>query len=147
MSQIFQVRWARDAGHCRKSKDKLSDVLWTPTHRHTNIGQPTKIYYIDQLWANSVCCLKDLQRVMTDSEGWWEIVMEICAVSMPWWWYVLLLIHPFSYVIDLLIASRIIPNFNIVVMNFRIFINWQHYPYCKQNYPSKMFTEFFSKIR
>ena len=47
-----------------RSKDKLiSNILWTPTHGHSTVGWPPKMY-IHQLCANTGCCLQDLPRVM-----------------------------------------------------------------------------------
>ena len=42
--------------------------------------------YIPQPWMDSGCHLEDLPRVMTNKDGWWGIVKEICAVGigMPW---------------------------------------------------------------
>ena len=64
---------ARHSGYWRWNKDILiSNVLqWTPTHRHTRVGWPTKTY-IHQLYADTGCHLKDLPRVMADWDGWQE---------------------------------------------------------------------------
>ena len=41
ITKTFQVRRARNAGHCWRSRDELiSDVLlWTPTHGHAKAGR------------------------------------------------------------------------------------------------------------
>ena len=35
------------------------------------------------------CHLEYLPRAMADKNEWWEMVKEICAISMPrsWWWW------------------------------------------------------------
>ena len=42
--QTIEVKWARHAGHCWRSKDKLigNSLLWTPTYVHTSVSQPGK---------------------------------------------------------------------------------------------------------
>ena len=59
--QTTQERLGREAGHDWESKDELiSDFLrWIPTHEHTSVGWPAKIY-IHQLCANTGCCLENL---------------------------------------------------------------------------------------
>ena len=44
--QTIQVRWTQHAGHCWRSKDELiiNILLWTPTHGHTSVSWPAKIY-------------------------------------------------------------------------------------------------------
>ena len=68
----------------KKCKDELiSNILrWTPTHKHTIVGQPGKTYN-HQLYPDTVCCLKDLPGAMTDSIGWQERVKGNSAISMP----------------------------------------------------------------
>ena len=46
ISQTIQVRVARHAGHCWKSKDEpISDVLlWTPTHGYASVSRPARTY-------------------------------------------------------------------------------------------------------
>ena len=46
ITKAIQVRRARHAGHCWRSKDELvSDVLlWTPTYGQANAGRPARTY-------------------------------------------------------------------------------------------------------
>ena len=54
----------------RGSKDELiSDVLlWTPTHGRISVRRPVRTY-INQLCADTGCCLEVLLRVMGDRDG------------------------------------------------------------------------------
>ena len=56
-------------------------ILWIPTHRHPNVGQPAK-NYIHQFYANTVYSLEDLSGVIDDRNRWRESVKEFCAVNM-----------------------------------------------------------------
>ena len=82
LPHIIQIRWTKHAGHCWRSKDELiSDVLLRkPAHGHASVGRPAKTY-IDQLCADTGCCTEDLPRMMSDRDGWREIVMDIRANS------------------------------------------------------------------
>ena len=73
----------KHAGHCWRSKDELiSDGLqWKSAHEHASVGRPAKTY-IDQLCADTGCCTEDLPRMMSDRDGWREIVMDIRANSL-----------------------------------------------------------------
>ena len=64
-----------------RSKDELmSDVLlWTFTHGHTSISQPTKTY-IDQPCQTLRAILRTYK---IDWDGWQETVKGICAVITP----------------------------------------------------------------
>ena len=43
ISLTIQERWARHAGYCEKSKDKLKkQSLWTPAYENTSVSQPAK---------------------------------------------------------------------------------------------------------
>ena len=66
ITKTIQVRRARHAGHCWRSRDELiSDVLlWTPTHGHAKAGRPARTY-IQQLCEDTGCCPEDLPRAMT----------------------------------------------------------------------------------
>ena len=46
ISKTIQIRRARYAGHCQRSKSKLiSDVvLWTPSHGRARLGWPARTY-------------------------------------------------------------------------------------------------------
>ena len=81
ISQIIQVRPAKDAWYCSRSKDKLVSniLLWTPTHGHTCVCQPAKSY---QIPADTWCCLKDLPKAITDRFKLW-----LRESSKPWWWW------------------------------------------------------------
>ena len=70
ISQTIEERQSRHDGHCGRSKEELiSDVLiWTPTHRHTSVGQPARTY-INQLCVESWCSLEDLLGVVYDKDG------------------------------------------------------------------------------
>ena len=88
ITKTIQVRRARHAGHCWRSRDELiRDVLlWTPTHGRAKAGRPAQTY-IQQLCEDMGCCPKDLPRAMNDREEWRERVMDIRATSAIWWWW------------------------------------------------------------
>ena len=88
ITKTIQVRRARHAGHCSRSRDELiSDVLsWTPTHGRAKAGRPARTY-IQQLCEDTGCCPEDLPRAMNDREEWRERVWDICATSAIWWWW------------------------------------------------------------
>ena len=67
ITKTIQVRRARHAGHCWRSKDELvSDVLlWTPTYGQAKAGRPAWTY-IQQLCEDTGCNPEDLP-------GWWTI--------------------------------------------------------------------------
>ena len=83
ITKTIQVRRARHAGHCWRSKDELvSDVLlWTPTY-----GQ-AKATYIQQLCEDTGCNSEDPPEAMNDREKWRERVRDIRAGGMTWWWW------------------------------------------------------------
>ena len=78
ITKIIQVRRARHAGHCWRSKDELvSDVLlWTPTSGQAKAGRPARTY-IQQLCEDTGCNLEDLPEAMNDKEKWREMVKDI----------------------------------------------------------------------
>ena len=86
ITKTIQVRRARYAGHCWRSRDELiRDVLlWTPTHGRAKAGRPARTY-IQQLCEDTGCCPEDLPRVMNDREEWRERVRDIRATSAIWW--------------------------------------------------------------
>ena len=88
ITKTIQVRRARHAGHCWRSRDELiSDVLlWTPTHDRAKAGRPARTY-IQQLCEDTGCCPEDLPRAMNDREEWRERVRDIRATSATWWWW------------------------------------------------------------
>ena len=80
ITKTIQVRRARHAGHCWRTKDELvSDVLlWTPTYGQAKAGRPARTY-IQQLCEDTGCNLEDLPEAMNDREKWWEMVKDIRA--------------------------------------------------------------------
>ena len=90
ITKTIQVRQARHAGHCWRSRDELiSDVLlWTPTHGRAKAGWPARTY-IQELCEDTGCCLEDLSETMNDREKWQERIRDIRASSTTWWWWLL----------------------------------------------------------
>ena len=88
ITKTIQVRRARHAGHCWRSKDELvSDVLlWTPTYGQAKAGRQARTY-IQQLCEDTGCNPKDLPEVMNDREKWREMVKDIRAGGTSWWWW------------------------------------------------------------
>ena len=92
ITKTIQVRWARHAGHCWRSKDELISeaLLWTPTYGHAKAGRPARTY-IQQLCEDTGCNFKDLPEAMNDREKWQERVRDIRAGGTTWWcwwWYI-----------------------------------------------------------
>ena len=88
ITKSIQVRRARHAGHCWRSRDELiRDVLlWIPTHGRARAGRPARTY-IQQLCEDTGCCPEDLPRAMNDRKEWRERVRDIRAASTIWWWW------------------------------------------------------------
>ena len=88
ITKTIQVRRARHAEHCWRSKDELvSDVLlWTPTYGQVKAGRPARTY-IQQLCEDTGCNPEDLPEAMNDREKWRERVKDICAGGTTWWWW------------------------------------------------------------
>ena len=88
IKKTIQVRRARDAGHCWRSKNELvSDVLlWTPTYGLPKAGRPARTY-IQQLCEDTGCNPEDLPEAMSDREKWREMVKDIRAGGTTWWWW------------------------------------------------------------
>ena len=88
ITKTIQVRRARHAGHCWRSRDELiRDVLlWIPTHGRAKAGRPARTY-IQQLCEDTGCCPEDLPRAMNDREEWRERVRDIRPASTIWWWW------------------------------------------------------------
>ena len=86
--KTIKVRWARHAGHCWRSKDKLMSnvLLSTPSHGQAKAGWPVRTY-IQQLCADTGCSPEDLPEAMDDREGWQERVRDIHADGTAWWWW------------------------------------------------------------
>ena len=70
ITKTIQVRRARHAGHCWRSKDELiSDVLlWTPAYGQAKAGRPARTY-IQQLCEDTEYSSEDLPKAMNDREG------------------------------------------------------------------------------
>ena len=94
ITKTIQVRRARHAGHCWRSRGELiRDVLlWTPTHGRSKAGRPARTY-IQQLSEDTGCCPEDLPRAMNDREESRERVRDIRATSAIWWWYIYIYIY------------------------------------------------------
>ena len=88
ITKTIQVRRARHAGHCWRSKDELvSDVLlWTPTYDQAKAGQPAQTY-MQQLCEDTGCNPEDLPEAMNDREKWRDMVKDIRAGGTTWWWW------------------------------------------------------------
>ena len=88
ITKTIQVRRARHAGHCWRSKDELvSDVLlWTPTYGQAKAGRPARTY-IQQLCEDTGFNPEDLPEAMNDREKWREMVKDIRASGTTWWWW------------------------------------------------------------
>ena len=88
ITKTIQVRRARHAGHCWRSKDELvSDVLlWTPTYDQAKAGRPARTY-IQQLCEDTGCNPEDLPEVMNDREKCREMVKDIRPGGTSWWWW------------------------------------------------------------
>ena len=80
ITKTIQVRRARHAGHCWRSKEELvSDVLlWTPTYGQAKAGRPARTY-IQQLCEDTGCNPEHLPEAMNDREKWREMVKYIRA--------------------------------------------------------------------
>ena len=88
ITKTIQVRRARHARHCCRSKDELvSDVLlWTPTYGQAKAGPPARTY-IQQLCEDTGCNPEDLPEAMNDREKWREMIKDIRAGGTTWWWW------------------------------------------------------------
>ena len=84
ITKTIQVRRTRHAGHCWRSRDKLSDVLlWTPTYGRAKAGRLAQTY-IQQLCEDMGCSPEDLPEAMNNREKWQERVRDIRASSTTW---------------------------------------------------------------
>ena len=76
ITKTIQVRRARHAGHCWRSKDELiSDVLlWTPAYSQAKAGRPARTYILQlcEDTCRAMCKPEDLPKAMNDREGWRE---------------------------------------------------------------------------
>ena len=80
VTKTIQVRRARYAGHCWRSRDELiSDVLlWTPKYGRAKAERPARTY-IQQLCEDTECIPENLPEAMNDREKWRERVRDIGA--------------------------------------------------------------------
>ena len=88
ITKTIQVRRARHAGLCWRSKDELiSDVLLcTPAYGQAKAGRPARTY-IQQLYEDTGCSPKDLPEAMNNREEWRERFRDIRACGTTWWWW------------------------------------------------------------
>ena len=88
ITKTIQVRRARQAGRCWRSRYKLiSDVLlWTPTYGRAKTGRPAWTY-IQQLSEDTGCSPEDLLEAMNNREKLRESIRDIRASSTTWWWW------------------------------------------------------------
>ena len=98
ITKTIQVRRARHAWHCWRSKDELiSDVLqWTPAYGQAKAGRPARTY-IQQLCEDTGCSPEDLPKAMNDREKWCERVRDIRASGTTWWWWQTWTLFTFPY--------------------------------------------------
>ena len=85
ISKTIQIRRTRQAGYCRRSKDKLiSDVLlWTPSHGQVDVGCPARTY-LQQLCTDTGYSLGDLPEAIRDTDEWQGRIGEIRASGTTW---------------------------------------------------------------
>ena len=78
ITKTIQVRRARHAGHCWRSKDELiSDVLlWTPAYGQVKAGRPARTY-IQQLCEDTEYSPEYRPKAMNEREKWRERVRDI----------------------------------------------------------------------
>ena len=88
ITKTIQVRRARHAGHCWRSKDELVSgiLLWTPTYGQAKAGRPARTH-IQQLCEDTGCNPEDLLEAMNDREKWREMLRDIRAGGTTWWWW------------------------------------------------------------
>ena len=79
ITKTIQVRRARHAGHCWRSKDEL-------VSGQAKAGRPARTY-IQQLCEDTGCNPEDLPEAMNDRGKWREIVRDIRAGGTTWWWW------------------------------------------------------------
>ena len=99
ITKTIQVRRARHAGHCWRSKDELvSDVLlWTPRYGQAKAGRPARTY-IQQLCEDTGCNPEDLPEAMNDREKWRERVKDIRAGGTTWCDDIYIHIYIYTYI-------------------------------------------------
>ena len=112
ITKTIKVRRTRHAGHCWRSRDKLTSdlLLWTPSHGQAKAGRPARTY-IQQLCVDTGCSPEDLPEVLNDREGWRERVRDIHADGTRWWWWIIIFLKKnyFKSLKSLVISSS---NYN-----------------------------------
>ena len=88
ISKTIQIRRARNAGCCWRSKGELiSDVFQgTRSYGRAKVGQMARTY-LHLLCTNTRCSMEDLPRAMDDGDEWQERFRDIHANGTPWWWW------------------------------------------------------------
>ena len=88
ITKTIQVRRARHAGHCWRSRDELiSDLLlWNPTYGRAKAGRTARTY-IQKLCEDTGCSPEDLPEAMNDREKCRENVRDIRDSDTRWWWW------------------------------------------------------------
>ena len=88
ITKTIQVRQARHAGHCWRSRDEpISDLLqMNPTYGRAKAERPARTY-IQQLSEDTGGSPEDLPEEMNDKEKWRVRVRDIRASSTTWWWW------------------------------------------------------------
>ena len=86
ITKTIQIRRARHASHCWRSRDKLvNDVLlWTPSHGLAKSGWLGRTY-LQQLREDTGCSHEDLPEAKNDRERWRERVMDVRADCTTRW--------------------------------------------------------------
>ena len=104
--KTIKIRQTRHVGHCWRSKDELiNDVfMWTPSHRWAKLGWPARTY-IQQLCANTGCSPENLLEAMDDREGWQEMVRDIHADGMTWWYQPMQVIYSESHPCKIIVVA------------------------------------------
>ena len=121
ITKTIQVRRARHAGHCWRSRDELiSDVLqWTPTYGRTKAGRPARTY-IQQLCEDTGCSPEDLPEAINDKEKWRERIRDIRASGTTWrWWWC---IYLSTYLSIYLSLPRVVQT----ILTFLLTSSWPH---------------------
>ena len=143
ITKTIQVRRARHAGHCWRSRDKLiSDVLlWTPTHGRAKAGRPARTY-IQQLCEDTGCCPEDLPRAMNDREEWRERFRDIRATSAIWWWCLQIIYVRVTVCIPWIKYIYIYLLLLLLLLYNNSILDIEHSPYCTwfDTYPQRDFV-------
>ena len=87
ISKITQIRRARYAGHCGRSKGELiSDVLLR-IPSHSRVGRLARTY-LQQVCTDTGCSQEDLSNTMDNKNEWRGRVREISARGTTWYIYI-----------------------------------------------------------